>query len=92
MDMSKAPQVVKDNMARMQKNHLEKCYGINAVDKNDCAEGTHSCAGQATQDERFSLPCWSDTAKRASLPVTPLTALRYSRHAERVIRQRPASR
>lgn len=49
MDMSKAPQVVKDNMARMEKNHLEKCYGINAVGKNDCAEGAHSCAGQATQ-------------------------------------------
>lgn len=49
MDMSKAPQVVKDNMARMQKNRLEKCYGINAVAKNDCAEGAHSCAGQATQ-------------------------------------------
>jgi uncharacterized membrane protein len=43
------PQIVKDNMARMEKNKLEKCYGINAVSKNDCAEGAHSCAGQATQ-------------------------------------------
>ena len=43
------PQPVKDNMARMQKNKLEKCYGINSVAKNDCAEGAHSCAGQATQ-------------------------------------------
>ena len=43
------PQVVKDNMARAQKEKLEKCYGINAVSKNDCAEGAHSCAGQATQ-------------------------------------------
>lgn len=42
------PQIVKDNMARAQKEHLEKCYGINAVAKNDCAEGVHSCAGQAT--------------------------------------------
>jgi len=49
MDMSKAPQVVKDNMARMQSNKLEKCYGINAAAKNDCAEGAHSCAGQATR-------------------------------------------
>ena len=49
MDMSKAPQAVKDNMARMSQQHLEKCYGINAVAKNDCAEGAHSCAGQATQ-------------------------------------------
>lgn len=47
--MANPPQVVKDNMARMQKNKLEKCYGINAVSKNDCAEGVHSCAGQATQ-------------------------------------------
>ena len=45
----KVPQVVKDNMERMKKNHLEKCYGINRVAKNDCAEGVHSCAGQATQ-------------------------------------------
>ena len=48
-DMSKMPQVVKDNMAKMEKNNLEKCYGINAAAKNDCAEGAHSCAGQATQ-------------------------------------------
>jgi uncharacterized membrane protein len=47
--MANPPQVVKDNMARMQANKLEKCYGINAVSKNDCAEGAHSCAGQATQ-------------------------------------------
>jgi uncharacterized membrane protein len=49
MDLSKAPQIVKDNMARMQRDKLDKCYGINAVSKNDCAEGAHSCAGQATQ-------------------------------------------
>ena len=49
MDMSKAPQAVKDNMTRMQANKLEKCYGINVAGKNDCAEGAHSCAGQSTQ-------------------------------------------
>jgi uncharacterized membrane protein len=43
------PQVVKDNMARAASQHLVKCFGINAVAKNDCAEGVHSCAGQATQ-------------------------------------------
>ena len=48
-DMSNAPQVVKDNMARAMANKLEKCYGINSVAKNDCAEGAHSCAGQATK-------------------------------------------
>lgn len=43
------PQIVKDNMMKMESQHLQKCYGINAVAKNDCAEGAHSCAGQATQ-------------------------------------------
>ena len=43
------PQIVKDNMARMAKDKLEKCYGINASAKNDCAEGAHSCAGQSAQ-------------------------------------------
>jgi uncharacterized membrane protein len=47
--MANAPQVVKDNMARMEKDKLQKCYGNNAVSKNDCAEGAHSCAGHATQ-------------------------------------------
>jgi uncharacterized membrane protein len=47
--MANPPQAVKDNMARMAKDKLEKCYGINAAAKNDCAEGAHSCAGQATQ-------------------------------------------
>lgn len=47
--MANPPQVVKDNMERMGKNKLEKCFGINAASKNDCAEGAHSCAGQATQ-------------------------------------------
>ena len=37
-------------MDRMTKGHLEKCYGIAARAKNDCAEGAHSCAGQATKD------------------------------------------
>lgn len=48
-DMSNAPPVVKENMMKMQQQHLEKCFGINAVSKNDCAEGVHSCAGQAIQ-------------------------------------------
>jgi uncharacterized membrane protein len=43
------PPIVKENMARAISQHLEKCYGINATAKNDCAEGAHSCAGQATQ-------------------------------------------
>ncbi|MGH8857510.1 MAG: BufA1 family periplasmic bufferin-type metallophore [Polaromonas sp.] len=43
------PPIVKENMERMAKEKLEKCYGINAVAKNDCAEGEHSCAGHATK-------------------------------------------
>jgi len=27
----------------------EKCYGVAAAGKNDCAAGVHSCAGQATK-------------------------------------------
>ena len=49
MSASNMPQIVKDNMMKMESQHLQKCYGINAVAKNDCAEGAHSCAGQATQ-------------------------------------------
>ncbi len=65
-DMSNMPQVVKDNMARMEKNKLEKCYGINAAAKNDCAEGAHSCAGQATKardSKSFVLLPAGDCAK-----------------------------
>jgi len=40
---------VQDNTAKATKEHLEKCYGINASGKNDCAAGAHSCAGQSTQ-------------------------------------------
>ena len=28
----------------------EKCYGISAAGKNDCAAGAHSCAGQSTMN------------------------------------------
>jgi len=46
--MSNVPPIVKQNRERMAQQHLQKCYGINAIGKNDCAEGAHSCAGQAT--------------------------------------------
>jgi uncharacterized membrane protein len=74
MDMSKAPQVVKDNMARMAKDKLEKCYGINVAAKNDCAEGAHSCAGQATQardTKSFVLLPAGDCAKIQGGKTTP---------------------
>ena len=28
----------------------EKCYGVSLAGQNDCAAGTHSCAGQSTVD------------------------------------------
>ena len=67
------PQVVKDNMMRAQKYHLEKCYGINAAAKNDCAEGAHSCAGQATSDrdpKSFVLLPHGDCSKIAGGATT----------------------
>jgi uncharacterized membrane protein len=59
---------VKANMARAMKEKLEKCYGINAVGKNDCAAGAHSCAGQATaarDPKSFVLIPIGDCAKIA---------------------------
>jgi len=50
------------------KDKLEKCYGINAVAKNDCAAGAHSCAGQATaarDPKSFVLVPAGDCAKIA---------------------------
>jgi len=40
----------KMTMERMMKNNLEKCYGVAARGKNDCAEGAHSCVGQSSRD------------------------------------------
>lgn len=45
--MTKEQQMTMD---RMVKNNLEKCYGVAARGKNDCAEGAHSCVGQASHD------------------------------------------
>ncbi|WP_455385489.1 BufA1 family periplasmic bufferin-type metallophore [Acidihalobacter prosperus] len=28
---------------------MEKCYGVNAVHKNDCSAGAHACAGMASK-------------------------------------------
>jgi uncharacterized membrane protein len=59
---------VKANMEKAMKEKLEKCYGINAVAKNDCAAGAHSCAGQATMardPKSFVLVPAGDCAKIA---------------------------
>jgi len=34
---------------RMQREHLEMCYGINAAGKNDCGTATHSCHTMAKE-------------------------------------------
>jgi uncharacterized membrane protein len=39
----------------------EKCYGVAKAGKNDCAAGSHSCAGQSTKD--------ADKASFVSLPA-----------------------
>ena len=43
------PQSGMEKKEGMMAEKTEKCYGINAVSKNDCAAGAHSCAGQATK-------------------------------------------
>ena len=48
MTKAQMMQVRQSNMKRMISQKLQKCYGINAVARNDCAAGAHSCAGQAT--------------------------------------------
>ena len=40
----------KMTMDRMVKNNLEKCYGVAARGKNDCAEGAHSCVDCPTHE------------------------------------------
>lgn len=52
---------------------MEKCYGINAASKNDCANGAHSCAGQSTQardPKAFVLLPAGDCAKIAGGKTT----------------------
>jgi len=48
MTKAQMMQVQQANQKRAMAEHLQKCYGINAVARNDCAAGAHSCAGQAT--------------------------------------------
>ena len=71
--MPNPPPIVKENMQRMAQQHLEKCYGVNAVAKNDCAQGAHSCAGQATiarDPKSFVLLPAGDCAKIAGGRLT----------------------
>ncbi|MGH7121331.1 MAG: BufA1 family periplasmic bufferin-type metallophore [Acetobacteraceae bacterium] len=66
--------LVKETMMRMAENHLVKCYGINAIGRNDCAAGAHSCAGQATiarDPNSFVLLPVGDCQKIAGGSYTP---------------------
>jgi uncharacterized membrane protein len=49
MEKDESSHAMKDDSGHTMADKLEKCYGINAVSKNDCGAGAHSCAGQATQ-------------------------------------------
>jgi uncharacterized membrane protein len=63
-----APMAAKSDAAPAMKDKSEKCYGINAAAKNDCAAGSHSCAGQATMardSKSFVLLPAGDCAKIA---------------------------
>jgi uncharacterized membrane protein len=63
-----APMAAKDDAAHALKDKTEKCYGVNAAAKNDCAAGAHSCAGQATMardSKSFVLLPAGDCAKIA---------------------------
>ncbi len=76
MTMSKDQmmQAQQSTMKRMAADHLDKCYGINAVARNDCAAGAHSCAGQATQahdPNSFVLLPAGDCAKIAGGSLKP---------------------
>jgi uncharacterized membrane protein len=40
-----------DTASAGEKADKEKCYGVAAAGKNDCAANGHSCAGQAKMDK-----------------------------------------
>jgi len=74
MTKEQMQQTQQNNMKRAAAEHLDKCYGINAVAKNDCAAGAHSCAGQATQardPKSFVLLPAGDCGKIAGGSMNP---------------------
>lgn len=67
--------VIEKNMERVAMNHLQRCYGINAIGRNDCASGVHSCAGQATKardPKSFVLLPAGDCGKIAGGHLKPM--------------------
>jgi uncharacterized membrane protein len=66
--------IIERNMERVAAQHLQRCYGINAVGRNDCAAGAHSCAGQATMardPNSFVLLPTGDCSKIAGGSLKP---------------------
>lgn len=66
--------VIEKNMKRVAAQHLQRCYGVNAAYKNDCASGVHSCAGSASQardPKSFVLLPSGDCAKIAGGHLKP---------------------
>jgi uncharacterized membrane protein len=53
-EMQDDPQVMQQMMnfikKKMEREHLEMCYGINVAGKNDCGTATHSCHGNAKEE------------------------------------------
>jgi uncharacterized membrane protein len=67
--------MAKSDASMAAKDKLEKCYGINAASKNDCAAGSHSCAGQATMardSKSYVLLPAGDCAKIAGGSTTAM--------------------
>ncbi|HUH83782.1 MAG TPA: DUF2282 domain-containing protein [Stellaceae bacterium] len=50
-----------DQGSTLAQASVQKCYGVNAVAKNDCKAGAHDCAGHATTER--------DPASFVALPV-----------------------
>ena len=67
--------MAKSDAAPATKDKGERCYGVNAAAKNDCAAGSHSCAGQATMardSKSFVLLPAGDCAKIAGGSTKPM--------------------
>ncbi|MGC8470362.1 MAG: DUF2282 domain-containing protein [Acetobacteraceae bacterium] len=62
------------SLTHLVAQRLQKCYGVNAIGRNDCAAGAHSCAGQATKARdpaSFVLLPEGDCAKIAGGALKP---------------------
>lgn len=74
MTKAQMMKVQQANKARAMRDHLVACYGVNAVGRNDCAAGAHSCAGQATKandPNSFVLLPQGDCGKLAGGALKP---------------------